>query len=66
MMRKQTNIDDKGGHKMKLSSEIKAEIAATEWARNLAKMGGYNELARARTTKNRAQIEVYKNSTKGK
>jgi hypothetical protein len=65
---------------MKLSSEIKAEIAATEWARNLAKVAGYDGLARvagnelmmlygeldARTTKNRAQIEAYKNSTKGK
>lgn len=65
---------------MKTSTEIRAEIFRTEWARNLATMSGYHELARtaanelialygeldARATRNTAQVEVYKASKKGK
>lgn len=65
---------------MKTSSEIRAEIFRTEWARNLATMSGYHELARtaaneliglygeldARAERNKVQVENYKKSIKGK
>ena len=65
---------------MKTSNEIRAEIFRTEWARNLATMSGYHELARtaahelvglygeldARATRNKAQVAAYKASKKGK
>lgn len=65
---------------MKTSNEIRAEIFRTEWARNLATMSGYHELARtaanelialygeldARAERNKAQAANYKKSIKGK
>lgn len=65
---------------MKTSTEIRSEIFRTEWARNLATMSGYHELARtaanelitlygeldARAERNKGQTENYKKSIKGK
>jgi len=65
---------------MKTSTEMREEIFRTEWARNLATMAGYHELARtatnelialygeldARAERNKAQVENYKASKKGK